>query len=296
MLSHEIRVAGPFHFIDVVMSHGWFYLPPFHWDAETGTLSRVELLSSGDLAVVALRATPDGVRLTAEAPAEAANELIRNARWMLALDEDFTGFHRLCAGHRGLERAALRGQGRILRGPTVWEDVVKTLFSVNTTWRQTVAMTENLVALCGEAGPGGRRAFPTPAAVAAVEPAELQQRCRVGYRAAPLHALAAALAEGSLDLETLKAPSLPDAEVEGRLRALRGIGPYAAANVMMLLGRYDHLPVDSWLRQTARDGWFGGAKVSDREIEARFEPFRPYRTLVYRFYDWKSEVGEPVSR
>lgn len=295
MLRIEIPVAAPFYFGDVVMSHGWLRLPPYRWDAETETLSRVERLSSGELVLTEVCAAPHGVWLTADAPPASADELVRHARWVLALDDDFTAFHRLCAEHRGLEHAAARGQGRILRCPTVWEDVVKTLFSVNTTWRQTVAMTENLVWLCGEPGPAGRRAFPTPGAVAALEPARLQLACRVGYRAEPLHALAAALAEGRLDLEALKDTSLSDAEVESRLRALRGIGPYAAANVMMLLGRYDHLPVDSWLRQTVRKGWFGGAAVNDREIEARFELFRPYRTLVYRFYDWEGAGQSAIS-
>lgn len=282
----ELSVPGPFHFVDVVLSHGWLYLPPYHWDAERQALSRVERLPSGERVRMELRGISGGVELATDAGEEAAAELIRRARWILALDEDFSAFHQLCAGEPGLAGAAERGQGRILRCPTVWEDLVKTLFSVNTTWRQTVAMTANLVALCGEAGPDGKPAFPTPAAVAAIDAETLQQQCRVGYRAQPLHLLATSLAEGSLDLETLKDASLPDEEVESRLRALRGIGPYAAANMLMLLGRYDHLPVDSWLRKTVRDGWFGGAAVSDREIEARFAPFRPYRTLVYRFYAW----------
>ena len=98
--------------------------------------------------------------------------------------------------------------------------------------------------------------------------------------------------EGRLDLEALKDPSLPTEEVEARLRSLRGIGPYAAANVLMLLGRYDHLPVDSWLRATVRRAWFEGRDVPDRELIAAFEPFRPYRTLAWRFYDWCGADGD----
>jgi 3-methyladenine DNA glycosylase/8-oxoguanine DNA glycosylase len=284
---------SPFRFRDVVLSHGWLHLAPFEWSDETGTLSRMERLPSGQLVRLWLTETEDGLRIATDAPVSAHPEVVRRVRWMLALDEDFSGFHQLCAGEPGLRHAAERGMGRILRCPTVWEDLVKTLFSVNTTWRQTVAMTQHLVNRYGERRDDLPPAFPEPMAVAAADPAEVQQTCRVGYRAEPLVLLARALAEGRLDLETLKDPALPTEEVEARLRSLRGIGPYAAANVLMLLGRYDHLPVDSWFRQTVRDGWFESRAVPERELVAAFDRFRPYRTLVYRFFDWERQQSSP---
>ncbi len=294
MLNFHLPVPQPFHFRDVVFSHGWLRLLPYRWEEGTGTLSRVDRLASGCLVRWEMREAPGGVAISAAAPPEEGPELAALARWVLAVEDQFEGFHALCREEPGLRAAGERGQGRILRCPTVWEDLVKTLFSVNTTWRQTISMTEKLVALCGEAGPEGERAFPRPEAVAELAPGVLQRECRVGYRAEPLSQLARDVAEGMTDLETLKDLTLSDAEVEKRLLALRGIGPYAAANVMMLLARYDHLPVDSWLRKTVRDGWFGGEAVPDREILARFERFRPYRTLVYRFYDWEGTMRTGV--
>ena len=288
MTRRFLPVQGPFHFRDVVFSHGWLRLLPFRWDGCSETLSRVEELPGGPVRLL-LRGAPGGVELETDAPAEAVAEAERRVRWMLALDEELGPFHAVCAREPGLRAAAERGQGRILRCPTVWEDLVKTLFSVNTTWAQTITMSDRLVALCGTETAWGR-AFPAPRAVAVLEPALLQAECRVGYRAEPLSLLARTLAEGSLDLEALKDPELPTEEVAARLQALRGIGPYAAANVLMLLGRYDHLPVDSWFRKTVRDGWFEGRPAPDRELVAAFERFRPYRTLVYRFYDWKGAM------
>ncbi|HEU4754847.1 MAG TPA: Fe-S cluster assembly protein HesB [Armatimonadota bacterium] len=295
MIDLVLPVPAPFHFRDVVFSHGWLYLLPFRWNAETGTLSRAERLPSGRPAQLQLSGAPGGVRLRSDAPEAHAPALVERVRWMLALDEEFSEFHALCAGEPGLRHAAGRGQGRILRSPTVWEDVVKTLFSVNTTWGQTVGMTRNLVELCGEPHAAGDRCFPEPAAVAAVPVDDLQRVCRVGYRAEPLSRLARGIVEGRIDLEGLKDRSLPTAEVEARLRALRGIGPYAAANVLMLLGHYDHLPVDSWFRDTVRGAWFGGRETHDRDLVAAFDRFRPYRTLVYRFYDWNGSAAHPES-
>jgi len=285
----EIPCPAAFHFRDVVFSHGWVQLPPHAWDVDTETLARIERLPDGRVVRYSVRAEATPQRrlvLETDGGADTLPLLLQQVRWTLALDEDFREFYALCAAEPGLRGAAERGQGRILRSPTVWEDVVKTLFSVNTTWGQTIAMTRNLTALCGEPHSEAGRTFPTPAAVAALEPEELQRVCRVGYRAGPLSRLARDLAEGRLDLEALKDPALTTEEVESRLRALQGIGPYAAANVLMLLGRYDHLPVDSWFRKTVREGWFEGGAVSDRELVAAFDRFRPYRTLVYVFYDW----------
>ncbi len=278
-----------FHLRDVVFSHGWVHLAPTGWDEAAGTLTRLERLPDGSVVHLGLRAAAGGVLLRSDAPEDALPELAARARWILAMDADLAGFHQLCARHAALHRVAERGLGRVLRSPTVWEDLVKTLFSVNTTWRQTVAMNARLVARYGAPSADGDRAFPTPEALAAVAPETLQAECRMGYRAGPLARIARMAADGGLDLEALKDPGLPDEEVERRLRALPGIGPYAAANVLMLLGRHDHVPVDSWFRKTVRDGWFQGRNVPDGDLLAAFEPFRPYRTLVYRFYPWEQE-------
>ena len=88
-------------------------------------------------------------------------------------------------------------------------------------------------------------------------------------------------------------------ELQCRLLALRGVGPYAAGNLRMLLGCYDRLAIDSWLRRAVRQAWFDGAAATDREIEARFDEFGPWRALVYWFHPalhpgrdaWRKAMG-----
>jgi hypothetical protein len=75
---------------------------------------------------------------------------------------------------------------------------------------------------------------------------------RAGYRGPYLRSLAADVAGGRLDLEELNDPELPDSEVAGRLLALQGCGPCATAHMMMLLGRYSRLILDSWTRPKGR--------------------------------------------
>jgi N-glycosylase/DNA lyase len=205
---------------------------------------------------------------------------------MLRLDADLSAFYAAAAADPELSWAAA-GAGRMLRSPTVFEDVVKTICTTNCAWSATVRMTSALVDLLGAEAPDGRRTFPAPAAMAEAGEAFYRDDVRAGYRGAYLRSLAESVAEGRLDLEALDDPELGDEEVADRLLALPGCGPYATAHIMMLLGRYSRLVLDSWTRPTyAR---LRGRKAADRTIERRFRRYRDYAGLAFWLYltrDW----------
>jgi 3-methyladenine DNA glycosylase/8-oxoguanine DNA glycosylase len=185
----------------------------------------------------------------------------------------------------------------MIRSATVFEDVVKTICTTNCTWSATVRMVGALVEHLGEpavgspeAGPYGR-AFPTPAAMAEAGDAFYKDVVRAGYRGPYLQSVAESVAEESVDLEELaRVPreELPDTAVMERLLALPGVGPYAAAHMMMLLGRYSLLILDSWTRPKYASV-NGGRKASDKTIERRFRRYGPYAGLAFWLYltrDW----------
>jgi 3-methyladenine DNA glycosylase/8-oxoguanine DNA glycosylase len=124
------------------------------------------------------------------------------------------------------------------------------------------------------------RAFPTPLAMASAEEDFYRNVARAGYRGPYLRSLASAVAEGALDLESLNDPALADDEVAERLLALEGVGPYAMAHIMMLLGRYRRLIFDSWTRPTYRR-LSGRARVTDKGIERAFRPYRQFAGLAF---------------
>jgi 3-methyladenine DNA glycosylase/8-oxoguanine DNA glycosylase len=99
-------------------------------------------------------------------------------------------------------------------------------------------------------------------------------------------ALARAVASGDLDLEALKSANLETAELRRRLLALKGVGEYAAANLLMLLERYDFLPVDSWALKLVSHEWHDGEPVSRAEVEAAFAHWGQWKGLAYWFWDW----------
>jgi N-glycosylase/DNA lyase len=115
---------------------------------------------------------------------------------------------------------------------------------------------------------------------------------RAGYRGRYLRTLARSVTDGDLDLESLdREPNeLPDEELERQLLALPGIGPYAAAHIMMMLGRYSRLVLDSWTRpKYAR---LLGQPAADAEIEAHYKRYGSYQGLAFWLYltcDWLDE-------
>jgi 3-methyladenine DNA glycosylase/8-oxoguanine DNA glycosylase len=177
--------------------------------------------------------------------------------------------------------------------------VVKTICTTNCAWSATVRMTTALVEHLGDPSAGNHgHAFPEPAAMAGAGEAFYRDVVRAGYRGAYLEALAASVASGELDLEALLDPELADIDVEARLLALPGVGPYAAAHVMMLIGRYSRLVLDSWTRPKYAS-LVGKKKVADSTIIRRFHRYGPYAGLAFWLFltrDWVPEPAEEAPR
>src|SRR4029077_19970351 len=140
-------------------------------------------------------------------------------------------------------------------------------------------------------GPYGR-AFPTPQAMAAAPERFYKMVAGAGYRGPYLKARAKDVAPRRVELESLAQRSreaLPDAEVAEQLLALPGVGPYAAAHIMLMLGRYDRLILDSWHRPTYARLIGKKRAVSDRTIERRFKPYGRHAGLAFWLFltrDW----------
>jgi N-glycosylase/DNA lyase len=290
-----MQTPQPFDLALTVRSHGWYDLAPWRWDEARRLLSRPLALASGRVAVAEVAAAERGLAFRALARGRLGAAEAREAQAAMAtclsLDEDLAPFRARAealerereAGRRDLPDlrwALARGAGRLLRSPTVFEDAVKTLCTTNCSWALTRLMIERLCGALGGAGPGGERAFPSPAAMAEQPESFFRDVVRAGYRAPFLRALARDAASGALDLEALRGSALPTAELLSRLRAIRGFGPYAAEHLLRLLGRYDHLALDSWTR--AKLARLRGRRrpPSDRTMRRWYAPYGPWAGLA----------------
>ncbi len=276
-----IHTPPDFRFPAAVVSHGWYQLSPFSWDKAAATLSRTETIGGETFD---LRITHKGDRLVARSAQSLKGvESILQERLarMFQLQLDLGNFHRLCRGrasHKQISRAKF---GRLLCGSTRFEDAVKIIGTTNTTWKQTVRMIDLLVENYGAKSRSGRRAFPTPGAIAAADPDDMQQLCRLGYRAAYIHKLAGMLENGSLDLESRTLNELTTDELSRFFRTLPGIGPYGSAHLLAMEGRHDQIAVDTEFRRFVREQHFSGEAVHDSELVAHYAAWGNWQYLAY---------------
>jgi 3-methyladenine DNA glycosylase/8-oxoguanine DNA glycosylase len=299
----EIALRGPSgEPVDLwrtLVSHGVASLPPSELDEDARVLTVTVPLRGAKPRTIRIREGRSGkarVEILGPAPGDRIKQRVREvvAR-TLNLDEDLSPLY--AAAKEDSELAwIVGGAGRMFRSPTVFEDVVKTICTTNTTWSATERMVGALVSELGEESAGRLgRAFPTPAVMAKASDLFYRDVVRAGYRGAYLKTLATDVAAGALDLEELRSltpDEVPDDEVLARLLALPGVGPYAAAHVMMLLGRHSLLILDSWTRpKYAR---LNGRKAADRQIERRFRGYGPYAGLAFWLFltrDWVEDTA-----
>ena len=297
-----IRLRGPggepVDLWRTIVSNGINELPPAQID-EAARVMVVTVPLAGGARTLRLREARGAAVVESTTTVDDAAEARALVRYLLRLDEDLSDFYAMAAADPALSWAT-SGAGRMLRMPTVFEGVVKTICTTNCTWSATERMVGALVEHLGEpapdAPPSGRsgRAFPTPAAMADADESFYRDVVRCGYRGAYLRTLAESVAEGRVALEELDAANeeLSDEEVERRLLELPGVGPYAAAHVMMLLGRYSRLILDSWTRpKYAR---LNGRAATDATLVRRFRRYGRWAGLAFWLYLTRDWVPEPA--
>jgi 3-methyladenine DNA glycosylase/8-oxoguanine DNA glycosylase len=152
--------------------------------------------------------------------------------------------------------------------------------TTNCSWALTVKMVTGLVENLGRESDDGRRSFPTPAAMAAMPLKFFVDEVRAGYRAAYLKELADRVASGDLNVEEWLHSPLPTAELTKEIKGVKGVGNYAAENLLKLLGRYDGLALDSWTRARFFQIRNSGRKANDKKIARYYSRFNEWRGLA----------------
>ncbi len=277
-------VPSGFNLWSTIHSHGWSALPPFRIDRSARSLHLLVRLSRSAVVPVELRQPSTGT-LVVKTPAKLAparqKDLLRIVRSCLRLDEDFSDFHRRAERIQAYRWVHAFGAGRMLRSPTVYEDVLKMLCTTNCSWSLTQTMVGNLCTVYGEPAGEGAHAFPLPETVAGSTDAHLRKHVRSGYRSPYILELSRKVARNEIDLESWRTSPLTTPELFEEIRSVKGIGPYAAGNILKLVGRYDFLGIDSWCRNRYAERFHGGRRVTDRTIERRYPAADPWRGLFF---------------
>jgi 3-methyladenine DNA glycosylase/8-oxoguanine DNA glycosylase len=288
MMNLTLTARRPFNFLSVVNSHGWIQLAPFRFDVNSQNLFYTDRLPNGRVVEYRITESSSGVKVQTDSLNKTEkNEVKEKVTWMLGLDQDFSSFYKVAGKEPKLRNAKKLARGRVLRSPTFFEDVVKTILTTNTLWGATKRMNLNLIDAFGDpVTDSDSKAFPAPDRIAASSPEVLREAVRVGYRAPALHQLAVQVASKQLDIESFKISSLSTLDLRKELMKINGVGPYAAANLLMILGRHDFIPIDSWALKVVSNEWYRGRPVTPKQVEKRFEKWGEYKGLAYWFWDW----------
>ncbi len=271
----RLKARDRFDWRRLIFSHGWVHLAPFEWSDEHHTLSRPLRLPSGRSVRVTI---PPDLRAMIDAKIRKSDEaeLVRQIRRMLRLDDDFSDFHRLCKTDPLLSFASKARCGGLLRGATAFEDVIKTVCTTNCDWRNTKSMCEKLCALDADGN------FPTPKRILGFSERQLAAKSACGYRAKTVRTVARLFADNRLPLDAWAANK--DFErIAAALEPIWGIGPYALSHILVLLGDYRTIPVDSEILRYLSKTHFKGRKVTPGRAVEPYERFGEFRYLAFKF-------------
>lgn len=272
-----LETPKTFDFKRTIFSHGWYQLLPFELDTENWRLRYV--FTDKEKSVTAnIGESGDKLKIEIADDKISEEKLLRDVRHILRFDDDLSEFYKLTK--KEFAWIAQINAGRMLRSQTVFEDLVKTVCTTNCSWAVSKNMTKNLVEKLGTSAADGRKAFPTAAQMANQSVEFYKDEIRAGYRASYFAELAENVASGKINPENWLNSDLPTKELKKEIKQIKGVGNYAAENLLKLVGRYDGLALDSYLRSQFYKKRNGETVCDDKEIEKFYAQFGSWRGLV----------------
>lgn len=269
---------GGIHPETLLYGHGWIFLAPFECTEYELSFARSFRCKDGQIVrVVYDFSEPGKIMLNAEynLTTDDQESLRTDCRSMFRLDEDFADFKKVVTGDPNLSAFSRLPIGRLLRSPTVFEDVVKTICTTNCSWSNTKRMCERLCSF--EDG-----SFPTPNTIVGGGITELNNHARMGYRAEYVYQLSRRVLEGDLDPESWIESPLSERTAQ-EISSIRGVGEYALRHILFLVGDYSSIPIDSEVRSWLSENIFHGLDVADAQIDEYYERYNKFKFLAYKF-------------
>ncbi|GKC44384.1 DNA glycosylase, partial [Tanacetum coccineum] len=279
-----------------VCNHGFFMMAPNRWDPSSKTLVRplrlpdqksvtvsVKLLCRTFLSIDLLDYVHDKI---SPSDRKAISDQVKR---MLSLstegDEHVERFQRLHSD------AAERGFGRLFRNATLFEDIVKSILLCACRFKDSLEMAEKLCTFQRQLINSKRKRgknpevsnFPSPQELARIDLKDLKKS--FGFRGEKILKLAKDVTNGEINLLDLE--NLSDADtVYNKLKDIEGIGDFVARNVLMCMGFYHKVPVDSetirHIKQVHQR-----QECSKKNVEAIikeiYDKYAPFQTLAFWF-------------
>lgn len=262
-----------------VLSHGWVNLPPYEYDYKNNILHRTEVIN-GNLTELLISQKENllKVKVKSKEKLDISNksEIKKNIHNIFQLDIDFNEFCDLTKKlNKRINHYVKAGGGRFLTGNSLFEDVVKTLFTTNTTWNQTVNMTKSFISQFNNIKYGTPMiyGFPTYCEFRKIKPKKVVKGLKLGYRNEFLENIINIFLEknGFVDEDKIT--------IANELNKVKGIGRYSVAHIKCLMGMFDEIPIDSEVIKYAKSKGIGH---NEKQIIKYYKEYGKYAFLAYK--------------
>ena len=288
--AFRLRAIPPYDFLLTVHKPaGWSLLTPFEL-FEDGTLWTGMRLSSGKMFGLKLRSegTVERPKICCEVfsrerlKAEEEGEFLRVATWILSLKEDIREFYAL-AEHDPIVKSLvedLYGMRRTTR-PDIFPRLVLAVTLQMAPIRRSYQMMNLLIKNYGvKIRFDGREVlyWPSPERIAKADVKELEDSCKLGYRAKSLKRIAEAICKGFPTLRELEKMSVQEAKA--KLMELKGIGEYSAD----IVSPHPGFALDVWSAKIFNMLLFGEEPESPRGIIPKLKEIAEDRWGQWRGY------------
>ncbi len=244
---------------------------------EGDVVTMIVRLGTGPVGL-ALALSPDEIAVKCSGgPTVEAHSLVCG---LIGLDQDAAGFARL-ANKLGLARLVKgRHEMRISQTPSVFDGLLWSIIGQQINFSFACVLKRRLIERCGTPWAEGLYAPPTPSAIASLAQSDLLPLQFSRQKADYLLSAARLVAEGKLDLESLRTKSAT--RVERTLLEVRGLGPWSVNYLMMRsLGFSDCVPLGD---TGVTSGLQSLLKLEERpDVDATrrlMAMFSPYRSLA----------------
>lgn len=211
---------------------------------------------------------------------------------ILGLASDPAAFERHVARRADLARLVEGRRGlRVPRTADAWECLVWAIVGQQVNLPFAFALRGVVAELAGAPAGEGVRAHPAPAAVAALDYADLTSRRFSRRKAEYVIDTARLIAEGALRIDGGEREMAP--ALEQRLLAVRGVGPWTVQYLLMRgYGFADCVPAGDAGLSAALQRFFAlDHRPGPAETRALMEPFAPFGSLA-TYHLWTS-LGDP---
>ena len=284
-MQNKLSVAPPkqFDFKNTIFSHGWCALVPFAVTAKPLSLHTnlrmtpdknysVQYQMSGNKEILILIDSEKSVSKPDK------DKIISFTQQIFSFKNDLSEFYRIAKTMEKFRWVVQKKAGRMLCAPTFFEDVVKMILTTNCSWSLTTSMCKNLVKYCSDES-DNNSPFPVAGQIAEKPEKFLREKVKLGYRAPFVKKFAEDVVKGKIAIEQFRISTDSTVEIYKQLRNIKGVGDYAASNLLKLLGRFDYLGLDSWCRKKFYELHANGKPVDDKKIEAHYAKYGNWKGL-----------------